>query len=219
MGVYLNQSLLFQEEIEDILRKKACGIKTLYSIRDFFPETIRLLLLKALLISHLHYRILCGLVQLKLSIRPKRIEELKRFSIKQSTIDHQTSGSKLLSFRFDKNKTTSYFWKWKNNLTSPFLDLQLDTGKIRKESKTENLYFKILCRSGFFKEMYTCETPCQKLNAKKCLFSTAKLKIKNFLLAKSNAEINVPEAGKKCLSNYRFKERFSPMKFSDCLLF
>ena len=33
----------------------ACGIKTLFSIRDYFPEKVRLLLLNALVISHLHY--------------------------------------------------------------------------------------------------------------------------------------------------------------------
>ena len=37
------------------LRKMACGIKILYSIRDHFPEKVRLLLLNALVISHLHY--------------------------------------------------------------------------------------------------------------------------------------------------------------------
>ena len=54
LGVYLDQNLTFQE-VKHILRKMACGIKTLYSIRDYFPEKVRLLLLNALVISHLHY--------------------------------------------------------------------------------------------------------------------------------------------------------------------
>ena len=33
----------------------ACGIKTIYAIRDFFPIKTRLLLLNALVLSHLHY--------------------------------------------------------------------------------------------------------------------------------------------------------------------
>ena len=55
LGVYLDQNLTYQEEVKHILRKMACGIKTLYSIRDYFPEKVRLLLLNALVISHLHY--------------------------------------------------------------------------------------------------------------------------------------------------------------------
>ena len=55
LGVYLDQNLTFQEEVKHILRKMACGIKTLSSIRDYFPEKVRLLLLNALVISHLHY--------------------------------------------------------------------------------------------------------------------------------------------------------------------
>ena len=35
----------------------AYGIKTLYSIRDYFPEKVSLLLLDALVIAHLHYPI------------------------------------------------------------------------------------------------------------------------------------------------------------------
>ena len=32
-----------------------CGIKTLYAIRDSFPEKTRLLIMNALVISHVHY--------------------------------------------------------------------------------------------------------------------------------------------------------------------
>ena len=54
-SVYLDQNLTFQEEVRHILRKMAGGIKTRYSIREYFPEKIRLLLLNVLAISHLHY--------------------------------------------------------------------------------------------------------------------------------------------------------------------
>ena len=54
LGVYLDQNLTFQE-VKHTLRKMACGIKTLYSIRNYLPENVRLLLLNALVIGHLHY--------------------------------------------------------------------------------------------------------------------------------------------------------------------
>ena len=43
------------EKIYNILRKKACGIKTIYCLRNCLPTKIRILLLNALFISHLHY--------------------------------------------------------------------------------------------------------------------------------------------------------------------
>ena len=55
LGVSLGQNLKFQDEVKNILRKMATGIKTLYGIRDTFPIATRLLLLNALVLSYLHY--------------------------------------------------------------------------------------------------------------------------------------------------------------------
>ena len=55
LGVYLDQGLDFQDEVKNILRKMATGIKTLYAIRDIFRTATRLLLLNALVLSHLHF--------------------------------------------------------------------------------------------------------------------------------------------------------------------
>ena len=55
LGVFLDQNLTYQDEVKNLLMRMACGIKTIYSVRDLFPEKTRLLLLNALVISHLHY--------------------------------------------------------------------------------------------------------------------------------------------------------------------
>ena len=55
LGVVLDQFLNFQDEIKNILRKTACGIKTLQSIKKPLPVKTRLLIMHALVISHLHY--------------------------------------------------------------------------------------------------------------------------------------------------------------------
>ena len=55
LGVYLCQNLNYQIEIKKILRKMALGIKSLYSVRDIFPQKARKMLLNALVVSHLHY--------------------------------------------------------------------------------------------------------------------------------------------------------------------
>ena len=51
LGILLDGYLTYQVGVTTILKKTACGIKTLYTIRDFFPEKIRILLLNALVIS------------------------------------------------------------------------------------------------------------------------------------------------------------------------
>ena len=53
--VQLDRNLNYQNEVKYIQRKMACGIKTIYCVRDFLPTTTRILFLNALVISHLHY--------------------------------------------------------------------------------------------------------------------------------------------------------------------
>ena len=55
LGVTLDQFLTFKSEVKNLLRKMACGIKIIQSIK--IPLTIKnqLLLMNALVISHLHY--------------------------------------------------------------------------------------------------------------------------------------------------------------------
>ena len=50
--VQLDENLNYQNEVKNILRKMACGIKTIYCVRDFLPTKTRTLL-NALVISHL----------------------------------------------------------------------------------------------------------------------------------------------------------------------
>ena len=55
LGIYLDCTLNFQEELKRVILKMATGIETLKRISRPFPEKTRLLLLNALVISHLHY--------------------------------------------------------------------------------------------------------------------------------------------------------------------
>ena len=56
LGVFLDQNLNFQNEVKNLLKKKmACGIKTLCTLRESFPEKTRIMILYALVISHVHY--------------------------------------------------------------------------------------------------------------------------------------------------------------------
>ena len=55
LGLYLDCTLNFQEELKHVLSKMATGKKTLKRISRSFPEQTILLLLNALVIIHLHY--------------------------------------------------------------------------------------------------------------------------------------------------------------------
>ena len=55
LGFYIDRNLTFQHEVKHLLRKKACGIKTLNAIKSPFNIKTRLLLMNALVLSHLHY--------------------------------------------------------------------------------------------------------------------------------------------------------------------
>ena len=55
LGVVLDRFLILQDEIKKNLRKMACGIKTLQSIKKPLPVKTRILIMNALVTSHLHY--------------------------------------------------------------------------------------------------------------------------------------------------------------------
>ena len=57
LGVHIDCNLSFDEEIKNVLRKMAVGIKVIYSIKNIFPEKTRSALLNDLVLSHLHYPI------------------------------------------------------------------------------------------------------------------------------------------------------------------
>ena len=54
LGIYLDCTINFQEELKHVLRKMATGIKTLKLISRPFPEQTRLLIVNASVMSHLH---------------------------------------------------------------------------------------------------------------------------------------------------------------------
>ena len=55
LGVYLDQNITYEKEVKPVLKRMACGIKTIYVVKQFLPQKICLLLLNALVLSHLHY--------------------------------------------------------------------------------------------------------------------------------------------------------------------
>ena len=38
LGIYLDQNLTYEKEVKHVLNKVACGIKTIYGVKQFLPE-------------------------------------------------------------------------------------------------------------------------------------------------------------------------------------
>ena len=55
LGVVLDHFLTIQREVQNILRKKACGIEILHEIKNKTDNQNQLRLFKALVTSHLQY--------------------------------------------------------------------------------------------------------------------------------------------------------------------
>ena len=52
LGLHLDRNLTFQQKVENILQKMACGIETIHCSRGFLQQKEKLLVLYSLVISH-----------------------------------------------------------------------------------------------------------------------------------------------------------------------
>ena len=74
LGVIIDSKIKFDGEVKKILQRTACGIKVLNTLSKSLPEKTKILLLNAIVISHLHYcaLILIGLQKLLLTTLEKQ---------------------------------------------------------------------------------------------------------------------------------------------------
>ena len=61
LGVIIYSQLKFDGEVKKILQRMACGIKVLDTLSKSTPENPKILLLNAIIISHLHYSALISI--------------------------------------------------------------------------------------------------------------------------------------------------------------
>ena len=75
LGVITDSKLKFVGEVKKILQRMACGIKVLNTLSKSLPEKTKVLLLNAILTSHLHYSalILIGLQKSLLTTLEKQL--------------------------------------------------------------------------------------------------------------------------------------------------
>ena len=75
LGVIIDSKQKFDKEVKKILQRMACGIKVLNTLSKSLPEKTIVLLLNAIVISHLHYSalILIGLQKSLLTTLEKQL--------------------------------------------------------------------------------------------------------------------------------------------------
>ena len=159
--MYLDRNLTFQNEIKNILRKMATGIKVLYNLQNIFPEKTKLLLLNALVISHLHYSaiLIGGIRENGITTLEKQLNWGIKACFNRTKYERLSDLKKrhnILPVRFLLDlKTSTYFYRWKNGLVPAFRGkLEPPTAQVMKQQRTNLLYFRLHTNTKFLDKCF-----------------------------------------------------------------
>ena len=163
LGVYLDQNLFYEIEVKHVFKKMACGIKTIYSVKQFLPEK-SLLLLNALVLRYLHYPaiLLQGISQNILTTFEKQLSwGVKACFIRQkqdSSSDLKIKHNMLPIKIFLDYKSCFYFWKYQNHLLPAFSGPNaIPTARMKYHSLTKKLVCNTKISNEFMrKSLYPC---------------------------------------------------------------
>ena len=150
-GVHIDKNLSFQDELKNLLKKMARGIKTIYTLRNRIPTFLLKTVLNAFVISHLHYSLL--LIQsvdknLLMSLEKQLIWAI-RACYSRNRMD-LTKDLKIKHFILPveyliKLKRTTYMWKLRNCPLPAFNPLNvttLPTWCIKQNLRSCDIFFK-----------------------------------------------------------------------------
>ena len=147
LGVFLDENLTYQDEVKTLLMKMACGIKTIYSVRDLFPEKTRFLLLNALVISHLHYSLvlLNGITENLLTTLEKQLSWAVKACFNRNKFDHSSDlkiYQKIYQFGISFFPVL-YFGKFRHGILPAFAKVKPTTAVIKNQERTNKLYVNL----------------------------------------------------------------------------
>ena len=155
MGVTIDSALTYQDEVKSILRKMACGIKTLYSLREVISDNCKVLTLNALVISHLHYSavLLNGINNnLIRSIEKQLIWGVKACFHKKkydSSLDLKIKHKNLPIRHFLDQKLLLHFWKIVSKKLPAYQMIEYPTLKLTKHERSKKIFFNIKTQSSY----------------------------------------------------------------------
>ena len=121
-----------------------CGTKTLCAIRDSFPEKTRLLIMNALVISHVHYSVILlnGISENLLTTLEKQLRWAVKACFNRRKCDHSADLKLLhdiLPMRyFLKLKSVLFFWKFYHNVVPSLLNDKISTTAVIRQHKRTN---------------------------------------------------------------------------------
>ena len=156
LGIYLNQNLTYEFEVKNILRKMACGIKTLYSVKYFLTDKTCLMLFNSLVISHIHYpAILLNEISQNLITT---LEKQLNWDVKACFNRRKYDSSSDLKIKYNifpirillDIKAVTYFWKCQNNLLTAFKSSnKVTTALIKTQVTDEGNYLRLSSKECF----------------------------------------------------------------------
>ena len=197
LGVYLDQNLNYQNEVKNLLRKMACGIKTLYALRESFPQKTLILLMNALVISHVNYSaiLLSGISDNLITTLEKQLSWAVKACFNRKKFDHSADLKvqyDILPIRYFLNyKSALYFWKFTHNmLPSLANENRPSTAVLRNHKRTNQVYINIknnsqFIKNGFFnKAVPIWNTLPENMKIKEHTYHTTKNRMKQFFQPK-----------------------------------
>ena len=195
----------------------ACGIKTLYALRESFPEKTLILLLNALVISHVHYSaiLLNGISDNLLTTLEKQLSWAVKACFNRKKFDHSADlkvQHNILPMRYLLNyKSALYFWKFTHDMIPSLAkENRPSTAVLRKHKRTNQVYIDIknntqLIKNSFFNKVVPIwNTLPGNMKTKEHTYNTTKAKMKQFFLQKFKSESDIPEFNKRCWKDFIF---------------
>ena len=132
--------------MKNILKKKACGIKTFYSVKLFLPDKTYLMLLNSLVFSHKQYPAISnnGKSQNLFTTLEKQLNWGVKACFNRRKFDSSSDRKikhNIFPIRILLNlKAVTYYWKYQKNLLPAFKSSnKISTALIKTQSRTKKI--------------------------------------------------------------------------------
>ena len=162
LRVIIDSKLKFDGEVKKILQRMACGIKVLNTLSKSLPEKTKVLLLNAIVISHLHYSalILIGLQKSILTTLEKQLNWGIK-SIFNRKYDRSTDlklRNKILPVSFLlKYRCSKYFIRLLGNDLPAYKIEPLSTMRIKQHDRSKKVTFDIRKNNKFLTHSFIAQ--------------------------------------------------------------